>query len=215
MSASLAKLIVESSSPGQGAITGVVTGVVTNNKDEEGLGRVKVKFPWLSNTIDSFWARIATPMAGGGRGVYFVPEVDDEVLIAFERGDLSRPIVIGSLWNGKDLPPANNKDGRNDVRMIRSRSGHVIRLNDADGKGTVEVIDASGKNSIVIDTARNTVTVRSEADLVFSAPKGRVRITGKKVEIESSAETKIKAGADLTVSTSKTLNITGSTVNIN
>jgi len=215
MSASLAQAIVESGSLGQGALAGIVTGVVTNNKDEDGLGRVKVKFPWLSSTIDSFWARIATPMAGAGRGIYFLPEVDDEVLIAFERGDLSRPIVIGSLWNGKDLPPATNDDGANDVRLIRSRSGHVIKLNDADGKQTVEVIDASGKNSIVIDTAQNTVTVRSEGDLVFAAPKGRVRIAGRKVEIESTAETKIKAGADLNVSSSKTLNIAGSTVNIN
>jgi uncharacterized protein involved in type VI secretion and phage assembly len=215
MSASLAQAIVESGSLGQGALAGIVTGVVTNNKDEDGLGRVKVKFPWLSSTIDSFWARIATPMAGAGRGIYFLPEVDDEVLIAFERGDLSRPIVIGSLWNGKDLPPATNDDGANDVRLIRSRSGHVIKLNDANGKQTVEVIDASGKNSIVIDTAQNTVTVRSEGDLVLAAPKGRVRIAGKKVEIESTAETKIKAGADLNVSSSKTLNIAGSTVNIN
>jgi uncharacterized protein involved in type VI secretion and phage assembly len=215
MSESLAQLIVESGSLGQGALSGIVVGVVTNNKDDDGLGRVKVKFPWLSSTIDSFWARLATPMAGAGRGLYFLPEVDDEVLITFERGDLSRPIVLGSLWNGKDLPPATNDDGANDVRLIRSRSGHTIKLNDADGKETVEVIDASGKNSIVIDTASNTVTVQSEGDLVLAAPRGLVRITGKTVEIESTAKMKLNAGADFDVSTPATLNIAGKLVNIN
>src|SRR4051812_31769405 len=82
-----------------GRIYGVVVGVVTNNQDKEGLGRVKVKFPWLSDADESNWARIATPMAGASRGVFFLPEVDDEVLVVFEQGLVSRPYVLGGLWN--------------------------------------------------------------------------------------------------------------------
>ena len=115
-------------------VYGMVVGVVTNNKDPDALGRVKVKFPWLSDTDESHWARVVTPMAGGGRGFYFLPEVDDEVLVGFEHGDVGLPYVLGSLWNGKDKPPEKNDDGKNNLRVIKSRSGHLIRLDDTDAK---------------------------------------------------------------------------------
>ena len=83
---------------------GVVVGVVTNNQDPDGMHRVKVHFPWLSDDVESNWARVAAPMAGGNRGVYFLPEVDDEVLVAFEHGKVDHPYVIGSLWNQQDRP---------------------------------------------------------------------------------------------------------------
>ena len=81
---------------------GVVVGIVTNNQDPENMHRVKVRFPWLSNDVESNWARVAAPMAGKGRGAYFLPEVDDEVLVAFEHGQVDHPFVVGCLWNGKD-----------------------------------------------------------------------------------------------------------------
>ena len=114
---------------------GVMVGVVTNNQDPEGLGRVKVRFPWLSNEDESGWARIAAPMAGKERGMYFLPEVEDEVLVGFEHGDVRFPYVLGALWNGQDAPPAKNDDGKNNLRVIKSRSGHLIRLNDEDWQG--------------------------------------------------------------------------------
>ena len=88
---------------------GVTLGLVTNNQDPEKLGRIKVKFPWLSDEDESNWARIITPMAGDDRGMFFLPEVDDEVLVAFEQGDMRFPFVLGSLWNGQDKPPETNE----------------------------------------------------------------------------------------------------------
>jgi uncharacterized protein involved in type VI secretion and phage assembly len=195
-------------------ISGVVVGVVTNNQDPEGMGRVKVKFPWLSETEESFWARVAAPMAGKERGVYFLPEVGDEVLVAFEHGDARFPYVVGALWNGQDKPPENN-DGQNDIRAIKSRSGHVIRLVDKDGAEKVEIIDKSGSNSIVFDTAKNTITVTSEQDITLSASKGTIKLDAQKIEIKSSADTKIEAGAGLDVKATGVMNIKGATVNIN
>ena len=216
MNASLVQLVAEAASdPARGRIAGVVIGVVTNNSDPDGLGRVRVKFPWLSDADESFWARIAAPMAGNDRGVYFLPEIDDEVLVMFERGDVRFPYVIGSLWNGKDQAPASNADGKNNLRVIKSRSGHLIKLNDEKGKETVEIIDSSGRNSIVIDTANNTITITSGQDIVLAAPDGTIRLAAKKVEIESSADATIKAGTGMDVSAAKTLNVAGSTVNIN
>jgi uncharacterized protein involved in type VI secretion and phage assembly len=212
----LMELIRErASDQGHSRINGVVIGIVTNNKDDEGLGRVKVRFPWLSNTDDSFWARIATPMAGNNRGAYFLPELDDEVLVAFEHGDVRFPYIVGSLWNGKDLAPASNTDGKNNLRLIRSRSGHVIKLNDEDGKETVEIIDASGKNSIVIDTAHNTITITAAADIVLAAAQGSIKLQAQTVEIQATADVTIGAKGKMNVTSGSPMVIKGSTVNIN
>jgi len=196
-------------------IIGVVVGLVTNNKDPEGLGRVKVKFPWLSDADESDWARVAAPMAGNDRGAYFLPEVDDEVLVAFEHGDARSPYVVGALWNGKDTPPAKNDDGKNNLRLIKSRSGHTIKLNDEDGKETIEILDKSKQNSIVIDTSENTITITSEKDITLSASKGAIKLDAQKIELKSSADTKIEAGDKMDVKSGATMTIKGATVNIN
>jgi uncharacterized protein involved in type VI secretion and phage assembly len=196
-------------------INGVVVGVVTNNQDPEKMGRVKVKFPWLSDADESNWARVATPMAGKERGFYFLPEVDDEVLVAFEHGDARFPYVVGALWNGTDTPPADNADGKNNVRVIKSRSGHVIRLTDEDGKEKIEIIDKSEKNSIVIDTSEKTLTITTDKDIVLSAAQGSIKLDAKEIEIKSSAATKIKSGAGMEVEASGEMKVKGATVNIN
>ena len=196
-------------------IAGVAVGIVTNNQDPDKLGRVKVRFPWLSDDDESQWARIAAPMAGNDRGVYFLPEVDDEVLVAFEHGDIRFPYVVGALWNGKDAPPAANDDGKNNVRVIKSRSGHIVKLNDEDGKETIEIVDKSAKNSIVVDTAKNTITITSDKDITLKASNGTITLDAQKVAVKSSDASKIESGAGLDVKASGTVNIKGATVNIN
>lgn len=196
-------------------IKGVVVGIVTNNEDPEDQGRVKVKFPWLSDEDESHWARVVTPMAGNERGIYFLPEVEDEVLVAFLHGDIRFPYIVGALWNGKDLPPENNSDGKNNIRVIKSRSGHVITLNDEAGKERIEIIDKSEKNSIIFDTENNTITITTDKDIILSASKGTIKLEAQKIEMNSSAETKIEAGAGMEVKASTTMNIEGKTVNIN
>jgi uncharacterized protein involved in type VI secretion and phage assembly len=196
-------------------VFGAVVGVVTNNQDPDNLGRVKLRFPWLSEDEESHWARIAVPMGGNERGTYFLPEVDDEVLVAFEQGDLRFPYVIGALWNGKDKPPATNGDGKNNVRMIKSRSGHIIKLNDEDGKETVEIIDKKGTNTIVIDSAKDTLTITTDKDIALAAAKGTIKLDAQKIEMKSSADMKVEAGAGMDVKASATLTLKGATVNIN
>jgi uncharacterized protein involved in type VI secretion and phage assembly len=196
-------------------ISGVVVGVVTNNADPEGLGRVKVKFPWLSDAEESFWARVAAPMAGKNRGFYFLPEIDDEVLVTFEHGDARFPYVLGALWNGADKPPEKNEDGKNNLRSIRSRSGHVVRLDDTEGKEKIEIVDKSGKNSVILDTGKNTITITSSQDITLSAAQGTIKLEAQKIEIKSSTDLKLQAGAGMDVEASAVMNIKGATVNIN
>ncbi len=139
--------------------------LMSNNQDPEKLGRVKVQLPCLSLNDESYWARVLTPMAGNGRGIYFLPEVDDEVLVAFEQGDMNFPYILGALWNGQDKPPGNNDDGKNNQRIIKSRSGHIILLDDTDGKEKIIIHDKTGNNQIVINSQENTMNIKVDKDL--------------------------------------------------
>ena len=154
-------------------------------------------------------------MAGADRGTFFLPEVDDEVLVAFEHGDLARPYVLGGLWNGQDKPPETNADGKNNLRLVKSRSGHLIRLDDTDGAEKIEIIDKSGGNSITIDTANNAITITSAADVTIDAPQGTLKLSAQTIEIASSAKTEVKAQGNLTLEASGNTTIKGAMVNIN
>jgi uncharacterized protein involved in type VI secretion and phage assembly len=194
-------------------VYGVVIGVVTDNKDPENLARVKVKFPWLHGDNESHWARLAVPMSGGGRGTWFLPEIDDEVLVVFEHGDVRFPYIIGSLWNGVDASPYDNSDGKNNLRVIKSRSGHElifndngteqkeqveihtkaghrILLDDSAGQEKIVIKDKSGMNSITVDSVQNSIAIASQQKLSLKA---------QIVEIEAGAMMTVKAGATLTI----------------
>ena len=162
---------------------GPVIGIVTNVKDEDNEGKVKVKFPWLSEDDESAWARLASPMAGPDRGLQLVPEVDDEVLVVFERGDPNRPIVIGSLWNGVDASPlgadAVSGDGAVQQRMLKTRIGHTILLDDSDSSKSIVITDSAG-NKMTWDAANSKIEIESQGDLkVTSAGDLKVSATGK------------------------------------
>jgi uncharacterized protein involved in type VI secretion and phage assembly len=209
---SLLEQLAVADPPRGGSIQGVVSGVVTDNKDPEGLARVRVRLPWLENGI-SYWARAAVPMAGKDRGTFFLPEIGDEVLLAAEQGDPSHLYVLGMLWNGDRTPPETNQDGKNDKRFIRTRSGHELRFVDdesaplaelklKDGKrltidrNGIEISD--GENRIVIESGSSTITIESSAQL---------KIKSQTISIE--------AGASMELKSSGTLTLKGSLVQIN
>jgi uncharacterized protein involved in type VI secretion and phage assembly len=196
-------------------IYGGVIGTVTNNQDPDNLGRVKVKFPWLSDEDESNWARIVSPMAGKEKGIFFLPEVGDEVFVVFQYGDINMPYVIGSLWNGVDVPPETNSDGKNNIRIIKSRSGHIIRLDDTEGEEKIEIVDKTEKNMITIDAKDNKISLTTDKDIEIAAPNGKVTVTAKDLEMKSSAATTIEASAGMDLKASGTMNVKGAMVNIN
>lgn len=202
-------------------VKGMAIGIVTNNKDEQGMGRVKVRFPWREKEQESYWARIAVLMAGNDRGTVFLPEVGDEVLCAFDQDDVRHPYILGGLWNGQDTPPEQNRDGKNNIRKIRSRSGHEIIFNDdSEGKKEhieihtnkghkillddslgaekIEIVDKATRNSIKIDSVQNSITIESGLSLKMKA---------QQISIEAGAMMNIKSGG--------TLSIQGTLVRIN
>jgi uncharacterized protein involved in type VI secretion and phage assembly len=182
---------------------GVYPALVSDVKDPDGLGRVKVTLPWSPDTGGSHyeaWARVATLMGGNNRGSWFIPDVNDEVLIVFEGGDPRRPYVIGGLWNGSDAPPDSMDGAGNNYRkVLRSRNGVKITLDDQDGQekmiletpggqkitmqdgaGSIEVVDSNG-NSIKLEasgiTVNATANVTINAGAQVSVSAGMVNVT--------------------------------------
>jgi uncharacterized protein involved in type VI secretion and phage assembly len=144
-----------------GKVYGAVIGVVTSVEDPDETGRVRVAYPWLQDDVESPWARIVSFMAGGDRGAVFRPEVGDEVLVVFEHGDMRRPYVLGGLWNGSDaMPEDRGADADNNIRLIKSRSGHTIVFDDSDGS---EVITVNDKHGNTIELNSDGVIIHSEA----------------------------------------------------
>jgi uncharacterized protein involved in type VI secretion and phage assembly len=188
-------------------VYGVAVGIVTNNQDPDKLGRVKLRFPWLSDSDESNWARLVSPMAGPDRGMYFLPEVDDEVLVMFEHGRIDRPFVLGALWNGQDKPPAQNEGGHNNLRLIKSRSGHTITFDDTKDEEKITIVDRTGKNTLVIDSKENVITLTSAGDLMMKAEGnislessgGDVSIQCEALSIDARKAVSIKAGQNATV----------------
>lgn len=132
---------------------GVVIAIVKNLKDPDGQGRIEVQFPWLSDSLRSSWAPVATPLAGKQRGMFFMPEVDDEVLVAFEHGSFNHPYVVGYLWNGKDIPP----DSDSNNRVIVTPGGHKLRFEDGGGKKVI--LKSSSGQTITLDDSDGSITL--------------------------------------------------------
>jgi uncharacterized protein involved in type VI secretion and phage assembly len=194
---------------------GVVTAVVTSNQDPDQQGKVKIKLPGMTDDETGPWARVAVLMGGGGRGTFFLPEQGDEVLVAFDNGNLKLPYIIGGLWSSQDKPPDVNADGKNNKRFIKSRSGHLIRFDDTAGSEKVEIIDKSGNNSVTFDAANNSVTINSAKDITISAPNGTITLSAKTISISSLGDSTVAATGKLALQASQKTTIKGTTVDIN
>ncbi len=192
----------------------VVIGLVTNNKDPDELGRVRCKFPWLSDDDESAWARVVSPMAGNGRGMLYLPEVDDEVLVAFEHGDIHRPFVVGALWNGQDATPitadqAVGGDGKVNQRVIKSRSGHTVILDDTAGAEEITIVDKTGNNKIVFHSPDNSMQIRVQGDLTIEA-QGKITLSAQTgVEMSSQADFSITGATGVDVSSQAQVKLSG------
>lgn len=160
---------------------GVAEAIVTDVNDPEKEGRVKLRYPWFDDQTVSDWCRVRQLYAGNGYGTFFIPEVGDEVLVGFIHGDLRLAIVLGGLYNGVDKASVF-RDGSHDPKLIRTKGGHQVLLDDTAGKECIEVTDKNG-NTVRLDSAKNEITVES---------KGAMKLKATSIDIEASGAIKIK-----------------------
>lgn len=177
---------------------GIVPAIVTNSDDPKNWGRVKVKFPWLSDADESTWARIVSSGAGPDAGFCAVPDVGDEVFVAFEQGDFNFPLVLGGVWNGRHkLPPTAHKaSAKPQVRTWTSRSGHQITLFDDEKK--IEVKSAAGLTITLDDNGKNIIV---QAD--------------NEIQLKARGNLSLEAGANLDIKASGNVTVKGATINLN
>lgn len=193
---------------GETPMVSVALAKVICNIDTRGLGRVQVSIPWLPGFEP--WARVATMMGGMGRGTFFIPQVEDEVLVAFNQGDIREPFVIGSLWSSVDRPPALLPTDAVNKRVIRTPAGHEIAFDDLTQEvsitssaqhsvtlGPAGVTIAAGavpppaRSRIIVDALGN-ITLESKVSIKLEAPL--ITINGKSVTLNGAATTTVKAG---------------------
>lgn len=224
-----------------GTVNGIMVATVTNNQDPDNMGRVKVKFTIHETPLETDWVPIASLMTGSDRGTLFIPDVGDEVLVAFQLGHLSRPYVIGSLWNQKNKPPA--PDDKNNLRKIRTKSGHELLFDDKDNAGQVSIKTSKGiqvsledkddkitiqtkdkqqsvtltggsSGSVTIKSGTNKITITSQGDIQLESTKA-MTIKSTQLKLEATASMDIKANANLNIQSSGMLTLKGSMVKIN
>ncbi len=179
-----------------------VVGIVVDIKDPKKLGRVKVKFPTLGEEA-SHWAPISSMGAGADRGWFFLPEIDDEVLVMFAHGELSRPVVVGALWNGVDTPPESNGGG-NERRMFHSRSGHQLIFDD---DGDKLVFQDGGGVGVVEITADKISFTANQGDIQTQSPSGQTNVKAKDIKMTGASAVTLQCGG--------TLKMSGKTVTVN
>lgn len=202
---------------------GIYYAIVTQNKDEKKLGRVKVRFPWMpgGDKDQSAWAHIAVPMIGDKWGTWTLPEVDDVVAVVFLAGDINHPVIIGGVWSSVDTPPETNSDGKNDFRFIKSRSGHRMLLDDS-AKTKVVLTERTNNNYVGVGhypeagSAPNKFELKAPSAINGSptkgvavtsmdgkiniwCPNGTLKINAQHIEITASDKADIKSGADMTL----------------
>lgn len=190
---------------------GLHYGVVTQNKDPDKLGRIKVRLPWLDggDTDQTHWAQLVTPMEGNKFGWYTLPDIDDVVVVMFIGGDISQPVILGGVWSTPDNSPEPNEDGKNNFRGFRSRSGHRLILDDSQ-KVKVVVADKTGKNMFGVgqfakDGAGPNICavykppMSGDTGVSFSSMEGTMELTCKDGKLSIDAKQNIKISAKTTI----------------
>jgi uncharacterized protein involved in type VI secretion and phage assembly len=197
-----------------------VVGIVVDNKDPDKLARVKVRFPSLPGPDTGWWAPMVSLGAGNERGWFFLPEIDDEVLVVFEHGDIRRPMVIGAMWNGKDTPPDTN-GGANERRSFYSREGSKVVFDD--DKNLVSFEDGGGFAKITIDADQNKIIIEAtQGDVCLQAPQGELNIVAKEIksesqmnyQIDSKLGTNLGSGGAMTIKGGTSLKVTSTPLNL-
>ena len=221
-------------SAGGQPINGVVVAIVTDNNDPNNTARVKLKFPWLDDSYESDWARLAQLGAGPNSGAVWIPEVNDEVLVAFENGDIRRPYVVGNLYNGVDTPNEGSglfDNGKVKRRGFISRMGHKFIFFDDANKSGVAFISSDGNLKISLNETNSEIhissqgkvhvesqqdmTLESQGNLKLSAQQGITLEAQSNLSLKGGSGATLDGGPQLEVKASGQLKVSGAMVDVN
>lgn len=180
-----------------GLFYGAYPAVVSNIKDPDGQGKVKVTLPWSPDSQGGTyetWARVATMMGGNNRGTWFIPDVNDEVLVMFMGGDPRQPCVVGAFWNGQDKPPQSmDGAGKNYIKTIRSRNGVQITLDDTDGKETMTLTTPAGQ-TVTLQDGPPSITLQDSNGNSLKMESAGVTLTASAKVTVNASTAEISAG---------------------
>ncbi|MFZ4398507.1 MAG: type VI secretion system Vgr family protein [Bacteroidales bacterium] len=207
--------------------------IVKDNKDPEKIGRIRVQFIWQELQKDDLmspWIRIAQPHGGNNKGFYFIPEIEEEVMVGFENGNAEKPYVIGTLFHGKQRPEGKWYNGTDDVKAIRTRSGHTIEFYDTDGKEYIRIYDNEKENYVltystfeklikleskgnielyadenIIMHAKKNIEMTADVDMIRHADENIKETAGKNITVEAGDDIAITAGKNMTESIGKNM----------
>lgn len=191
--------LIDSRLPGGygGCFYGVYPAIVTGIGDPDGQGRVKVKLPWSPDGDGAgyeTWARLATLMAGNNRGSWFIPDINDEVLVIFEGGDPRHPYVIGTLWNGQDTPPETMDGAENNyLKKIRSRNGVQITMDDTDGQETL-ILETPGGQTVTLKDGPGTIETKDSNGNTVTLDPGGITVTASIKVTINATQVEVSAG---------------------
>jgi phage protein D/phage baseplate assembly protein gpV len=200
---SILGLVSQGAGGGHERFFGVAIGIVTDNDDPDQLGRVKVKYPWLSDDAESYWARVMAPGAGPDYGIVWLPQVSDEVLVAFDHGDISYPVVLGGLWNGQDTIPFDYGSGLDAGKVtycgLVSRTGHRIEFIESSSDSKIQLSTQGGVITITLDDSNKELTIETSGKVTVNAQddvvvktQGNFKVDAMGVEIKASGQMAIK-----------------------
>ena len=209
----------------------VYTARVVSTKDPDSLGRVQVALDGFETAIELPWIRLVGPYASKEFGAFFLPEVDDEVILLQGDGDsLDQLLCLGSVYNGKHKPKTPDDDGKNNIKEIRTRSGHAITLDDTDGEEKLSIHTPDKKLILEFDHKEGTITLTSDKKVIVDVSDGEISVKCKDaklnasgkitvkgdgdIKVEGSASIEVKASSSLKVESSAQVTVKGATVKV-
>jgi uncharacterized protein involved in type VI secretion and phage assembly len=214
----IADLLSSVDDPSDPRVPGIAIGTVIGNEDTSGTGRVQVRLPWLPGVEP--WAHVATMAASSESGTWFIPQVDDTVVLGFAQGDVREAYILGCIWTSADPPPAEPATDAKPKRLIRSPEGHEVEIDDHEHTVVVRVKDGAqvhlGRDEVRLEAPEDggSITITSSGELTISATSS-ISLDAPQITLSADGTLELSGDATASLKSNGTCSVQGSTVTLN